>query len=232
MEMDSIAHNNLIPTKEKVERLSASEVYLLDSVGRRQYRVCGSVNTFSGSSCLYQAGYRTNHLFKGNCWLHETREGKAIWDIVIGGIDEKTVFGKYLINATCLTDDQLQDINADIIMLYALVGTLQDNRTVITVSDIEQIRKIIREIGKMKEIRGRLDRDMKLEVNTVRDFINRVFSIITGCLDKTSARRVMTQIMEKVVLPLGTGSKDLEDLKLELPNVKKQIASYAIKDKK
>lgn len=212
----------VLPTK--IERISSSEAYSIDGSGLRLQRICGSPNTSSGMPCRYEAGYRTNHLGKSYCWLHETAESKAVWDTILGGVDERTTLGKYLLKTTSLTEPQLKDVNSEIMLLYALVGSMNERGNLLPV-DIDLIRKIATDLGKLKEIRGKLEREMKLEMNTVKAFIDQVFSVIVGALDKTTARRVMTQIMERVILPLSTGD-DLSNRVEASDGVRKKIEVF------
>lgn len=198
------------PSKEtKVERVSTSEVYLVGSETGRYKRICGSTNTYTGSTCTYSAGYRTEHVGKGFCWLHETNESAAAWTLILRGDlnpDDKPLLN-YIQTLTSLSEKQLNDIDSDIMMLYSLAGSIQHNKINLTPGDIDLLRKVIVDISKMKELKSKIEKQAKFEVEGVKNFINRVFSVIVSQLDAGAARRIMNAIMERVILPMEAANE-------------------------
>lgn len=203
----------LVPHDARVERVTAIEVYLIRGSTRFK-RICGSNATYSGNVCTYDAGYRTDHPARGFCWLHETTASVAAWNqIVSQGDDNDRPLVRYLRNAASITPHQLRELDGDIMFLHALVGQAQDGKTILSSADLELIRKILADIVKAKETKAKIERDIKFEAESIKNFVNQVFSVVVSQLDPATARRIMNLVMDKVILPLEATDKISGDIK-------------------
>jgi len=202
------------PPEIRIERVSAVEVYLLSGTSRYK-RICGSTATYSGGVCIYEAGLRTNHLGKGFCHLHETNQSNAAWNLILRNeVDPETKpLLQYLQAAGGLSDSQLSDLTGEIQMLYSLIATVQHNKSILLPSDMDLIRKILGDLVKAKEVKSKIEKEVKFEVEGIKSFVNQVFSVIVAQLDAATARRVMNMIMEKVIMPLEATDKLSGDVK-------------------
>ena len=70
--------------------------------------------------------------------------------------------------------------------------------------DVEIILKITDKILKAKELRLKLNKELHLDANTVKSFVDQIFKIIVSSVAEDVAKRMLTEILENVITPFKT----------------------------
>ena len=218
------------------------EVYVVHNDGNHLKRICG-YKTSDESPCLNVAGHGTAHKEFGYCNVHDrkTRSSTKMWNLFA---DEKGLpknLGGLLQKAKELSDDDLSKMDNDIQLAYVLLAdTLSpiknnsngkkskeelDRR--LSIAEKDHALRILRFISEAKKNRQTMEREVKLDVTTVREFVTQVFKVIEQTVQGHKAKDVMDAIMNQVLLPLSTQKRiadsELADFSDITPKVLKGI---------
>jgi len=192
-----------------IEKVSPLEAYSLKENGERNRRICGAQRRGApqGWYCMRPAGSGTTHKGMGPCKFHDTEITKStntsLWYILNKGAGLPAVLGEYLENAENIQEDHLVKVDDDIKILYALQSFIL-SRDPLTNLDIDLVLKVSEKIFKAKELKKKLDKEVKLDTKTVKEFVNQIFSLIISNASQNVAKRIMTDILDKVVIPFNT----------------------------
>lgn len=217
--------------KDKIERAGKYEVYLLDEAGHRIKKICGYGGL--GNECRNSAGHGTVHKDYGYCKLHDKGGSGKFWVMFA---DEKKLpktMSDYLKKAEKLEQVDLIGIDNDIKYQYALLAQVLhredgDNRQV-TSKEIDQASKIGTRIVEMKKARHTLEREAKLDITSVKEFITQFFGILEGYVQGHVLRSVFNDIMERVVMPSSTQRRIVDASEVDFKELHEMSESLAQK---
>lgn len=189
------------PPLRILEIPEVSERWLVDEKGTKLRKVCGHWNSFSQRPCLFPAGFGTNHFGKGSCRKH-SRGG--LYNLILNaenGYPEK--LGELLSHVESLDEREIIPLENEIKILYALQQYVMSNTIdgVLNLDQIDIIRKITSDLVKTKAIKHKIQREMKLDNTTVKEFVNQIFKTISENIKGPESKRLMTEILNKVIIP-------------------------------
>jgi 2-hydroxy-3-keto-5-methylthiopentenyl-1-phosphate phosphatase len=120
-------------------------------------------------------------------------------------------------------------VDDDIKLLYSLQADLI-TRDPMTQSDLDMVVKITDRILKAKEMKRKLEKEVQLDTKTVKEFINQIFGLIVANASRNVAKSIMTEILDKVIIPFNTTNRITgEDFKYE-PEALEAITEKKEKD--
>ena len=119
---------------------------------------------------------------------------------------------EYFENAQIIEEKHLTSVDEDIKGMYALVSYVMQRRRdlenpeegYLTNQDIELVMKITDKIIKAKELRPKLKKEVSLDTTTVKAFVDQIFKIIMQNAAKNVGKRILTEIMDEVIVPFKT----------------------------
>tara|TARA_R110000851_G_scaffold73733_9_gene162645 strand:- start:138 stop:890 length:753 start_codon:yes stop_codon:yes gene_type:complete len=205
-------------TKPHVDKVSAYEVYLLDGKKKRKRRICGTQRNDmpAGYVCLKASGDGTDHPGYGQCTYHDRQltnpNNTGLWESLNREAGLPANLMEYFQNAEIVEEKHLTSVDEDIKGLYALVSyVMQRRRDVenpeegyITNQDIELVLKLTDKIIKAKELRPKLKKEVSLDTTTVKAFVDQIFKIIMQNAAKNVGKRILTEILDEVIVPFKT----------------------------
>lgn len=210
----------------KYKKVSPYEVYLIDKEGQPSKRICGVQrnNRPKGHLCHMDAGAGTSHPGVGPCSSHDRQitnpNNTSLWHRLNREHNLPSTLMEFLDNARDIEDRVLASIDDDIKFLYALQayflekkGQNADGKEVDLSSDnIELALKITDSIIKAKEKRVKIKKEIVLDATTVRAFIDQIFRIIMANTNKAHSRRILTEILDGVIMPFKQSGRISGDL--------------------
>jgi len=210
----------------KYKKVSPYEVYLLDEGGNPSKRICGVQrnNRPKGHLCHMDAGAGTNHPGVGPCSSHDRQlanpNNTSLWHKLNREHNLPSTLMEFLENAQDIEDRILASIDDDIKFLYALKayflekrGRNADGKEIDLSSDnIELALKITDTIIKAKEKRVKIKKEIVLDATTVRAFIDQIFRVIVANTNQAHSRRILTEILDGVILPFKQSGRISGDI--------------------
>lgn len=223
--------------KPKYKKVSPYEVYLLNDEGEPSKRICGVQrnNRPKGYLCHKDAGAGTSHTGTGPCSAHDRQitnpNNTGLWHRLNREHNLPSTLMEFIENASDLEDRVLTSIDDDIKFLYGLQayfiekkGLGKDGKESELSSDnIELILKISKEIIAAKEKRVKIKKEVVLDATTVRAFIDQIFKIIVANTNQAHSRRILTEIMDGVIVPFKDSGRISGEL--DFTNGTKKIAN-------
>lgn len=205
-------------TKPRVKKISPEEVYLTDDRGRKTRRICGvqKNNAPKGHICTNPPGAGTGHPGVGPCSYHDRQISNArntgLWQRLNKEAGLPSNLLELLENAEEIEDVHLTSVDDDIRNLYALQGIVLSKRktsedgeeSVLLNEDINLLTDITQKILKAKALRVKLQKEISLDVTTIKIFINEIFKIIVAETAESVSKRVLTAIVDGVIVPFRT----------------------------
>jgi len=206
--------NDKLEKQVEVEKVSSFESYVIEN-GVRTKRVCGRQrkNKPKGIVCLHPAGAHTVHPGYGQCSLHDnsiTNSNRTnVWALLNIEAGLPSTLKEVFENAQLIDDIHLSEVDDDIKMMYALVGDIvhKGEEVPLTSRDIDRVMGILGKIIKAKETRAKLNKEVKLDATTVKEFVNQIFEVVISLAPKDTARRILVQIMDEVIAPFKTAGR-------------------------
>ncbi len=211
-----------------VDQVSPHEVYLLDAKGKRARRICGAQRHKLpiGYVCLQIAGAGTEHPGEGACSAHDlyliNPNNTSLWNTMNRGKNLPANLMELMENAQLLEETHLSAIDEDIRMLYVLVQNTLDRNSIhvlnpdtgeqeLTFSmgshDTELVMKLLDKVIKAKQMKAQLHKELAMDSTMVKAFIDQIFKIIVTSVAPQQSRRVMEEILEKVIVPYRTKNR-------------------------
>ena len=205
-------------SKPKIKKISHYEIYLLDEKGKQTKRICGTQRNQmpSGYVCTNKAGDGTDHPGWGQCNYHDRQitnpNNTSLWLELNQRAGLPANLFEYYQNAEVVTEQHLSSVDDDIRALYALQTYVLSRRRdpdnedegYITNHDIDLVMKLTDKIMKAKEIRVKLNKEVSLDTTTVKAFVDQIFKIILANAAKNVGKRILSEILEEVIVPFKT----------------------------
>jgi len=205
-------------TKPKIDKVSPYEVYLLGDNNQRTRRICGTQRNSmpEGYVCLKPAGDGTDHPGYGQCTYHDRQitnpNNTGLWQNLNRQAGLPANLMEYFENAQIIEEKHLTSVDEDIKGMYALQSYVMQRRRdlenpeegYLTNQDIELVMKITDKIIKAKELRPKLKKEVSLDTTTVKAFVDQIFKIIMQNAAKNVGKRILTEIMDDVIVPFKT----------------------------
>lgn len=196
----------------EVDKVTAQEVYIIDEKGERGRRICGAQrkDAPAGFLCLRPAGANTQHPGWGCCNQHDTAltngNNTSLWATMNRGAGLPVNLAEFLENANHIDEKHMRLVDDDIKLLYSLQAELI-TRDPMTQSDLDMVVKITDRILKAKEMKRKLEKEVQLDTKTVKEFINQIFGLIVANASRNVAKSIMTEILDKVIIPFNTNNR-------------------------
>jgi hypothetical protein len=207
-----LAHSS----KPKVKKVTPYEVYLIDSKGRESKRICGTQRNSmpEGYYCVNASGEGTDHPGWGQCQYHDRQlsngQNTGLWLTLNRQAGLPANLLEYYQNAEVISEEHLSSVDDDIKALYALQTYIlsrrrdENNDGYITNQDIDLVMKLTDKIFKAKELRVKLNKEVSLDTTTVKAFVDQIFKIIMANAAKNVGKRILTEILDEVIVPFKT----------------------------
>lgn len=205
-----------------VEVVSQTEVYVVDKDGNRIKRICG-YKTADETPCLNPAGHGTVHRDFGYCKVHDrkTKGGSKMWGLFAEEKGLPKNLGGLFQRAKELEDEDLSKMDGDIQLAYVLLADtlspLKDNSNGkknkeeldrrLTIAEKDHALRILRFISEAKRNKSTMEKEVKLDITTVKDFVVQIFKVIEQTVQGHKAADVMNAILSQVLLPLKAQKK-------------------------
>lgn len=197
---------------DNVEVVSKNECWVLDESGNRRYRVCGAIRK-DGKRCLSPPGAGTSHVGVGRCLQHDLhKEGKGNWLEMTADLAKETKLGKMLKNSQDFEvriNDLTQEISFQqgLILWYVDYVMNRDEVPNFTKEDIRFLKELNIDMIRSKESAARIKGSTKLDLLTVRQFVDQIFSFLVTELSMISIKKevmvgLMKRMMEQVFAPM------------------------------
>tara|TARA_R100000458_G_scaffold59009_3_gene68400 strand:- start:943 stop:1680 length:738 start_codon:yes stop_codon:yes gene_type:complete len=196
----------------QVDIVSTHEVYIIDKNGERGRKICGAQrkDAPAGYVCLRPAGANTSHPGWSQCKQHDTAltngNNTSLWATMNRGAGLPVNLSEFLENTNHIEDKHMRMVDDDIKLLYALQAGLI-TRDPMTQSDLDMVVKITDRILKAKEMKRKLEKEVQLDTKTVKEFINQIFGLIVANASRNVAKSIMTEILDKVIIPFNTQNR-------------------------
>lgn len=225
----------IVEAAQKVEALGAvqilekpdiSETWIITKDGVHIRTICGH-KSIKGP-CLLPAGWGTDHKGKGKCKKH-TRS--LLYNPQLNkleGIPER--FGQLLEHVDTIEDGTLLNVDHEIKFLYAIqqyILTSSDSG-MLSSAQLEALQNITMDIVKTKSIKNKIQKQLKLDASSVKEFVKNIFEIIVQRVPGAEAQNILRDIYNNVIVPYRnsdkiTGSKF--DFKAEIDKTIKNAES-------
>ena len=205
-------------TKPRIKKVSVYECYLVDERGRKKRRICGTQRNRmpEGYVCTNNAGRGTDHPGIGPCEFHDRQisnpRNTGLWLRLNKEAGLPSNLLEFLESAEDIEETHLVNVDDDIKNLYALQAVVLSSRKasedgedgVLYSKDIDLLMSITDKILKAKALRVKLNKEMSLDITTIKLFVNQIFKIIVAETAETVSRRILTAIVDGVIVPFRT----------------------------
>lgn len=92
-------------------------------------------------------------------------------------------------------------VDTEIKMLYALQNYIMTMGEEMTLDQIETVRGITLDLVKAKGLKNKIQRELRLDATSVREFVQQIFEIIAGRIRGPEAKNLMNDILNQVIIP-------------------------------
>jgi hypothetical protein len=103
-----------------------------------------------------------------------------------------------------LEEKDMLDVDHEIKTLYALqqyIMTSPGSEQELSRPDIELLQELTMNIVKSKSIKNKIQREMRLDATSVKEFVSQVFNIIGKHVHGAELRNILTDIQNDVLVP-------------------------------
>ncbi|MFW9949859.1 MAG: hypothetical protein ACFFKA_07025, partial [Candidatus Thorarchaeota archaeon] len=157
--------------------------------------------------CLLPAGWGTNHTGKGKCRNHSR---SLLYNPHLNQLEGiPTRFAELLEHVDTIEDGILLNVDHEIKFLYALqqyLMTLGESNA-LSIATIELLRDLTIDIVKTKAIKNKIQKEVRLDHSTVKDFVKSIFDIIVQRVQGAEAQNILQDIYNKVIVPYQNNDK-------------------------
>jgi hypothetical protein len=192
-------------TAQILEKPEISETWIVTPDGVLLRKICGH-RSIKGI-CFLPSGYATNHIGKGNCKKHSRSLLYNPQLNALEGIPSR--FGELLAFVDTVEEDILLNVDHEIKFLYALqqnlLLTIQD--PLIPPALVVELRELTMDIVKTKAIKNKIQKEVRLDSSTVRDFVKNIMDIIVKRVPGAEAQNIMQDIFNNVIVPYKNSDK-------------------------
>jgi len=192
-------------TAQILEKPELSETWIVSSEGVMLRKICGH-RSIRGL-CFLPAGFSTNHIGKGKCKKHSR---SLLYNPQLNALEGMpTRFGQLLEYVDGIEEGTLLNVDHEIKFLYALqqyfLTSSDDDK--ITVQMVEILREITMDIVKTKAIKNKIQKEVRLDASTVRDFVKNIMDIIVKRIPGAEAQNILQDIYNNVIIPYKNTDK-------------------------
>jgi hypothetical protein len=174
--------------------------WLVSPEGTRLRRVCGHSTIYG--PCLLTAGWGTDRKGYGKC-RHHSR--KSLYNVSLSlshGLPSR--LGELLEATEQLEDSELTSVDTEIKLLYALQTYVMSIGPELTLDQIEILRGLATDLLKAKALKNKIQRELRLDATSVKEFVNQIFNIISARVRGPEAKNIMNDILNEVIIPFRT----------------------------
>lgn len=199
-----------------LEDPTISETWLITPEGTKIRKICGHGTT--NGVCLLPSGMGTEHFGKGRCKKHSR---SALYNPQLNQVEGlPTRFVELLHHVDTLEDTVLLNVDHEIKFLYTLqlmLTSMSSDGVNLPLEVIEKLQSLTMDIVKTKAIKNKIQREMRLDATSIKEFVGQIFKIITQRVPKNEAQNILTDIMNEVIIPyrnqarISGSSLDLKD---------------------
>jgi hypothetical protein len=224
----------------KSEYVSDKEIYLLTDTGGRKRKICGAKLKGLPKQfvCSNPAGAKTEHLGIGRCGYHE-RLGSGdvlqsrlnnLWSLLNTEKGMPSNLSEMIEHAKNIETKIMESVDPDIKILYSLLGFVlnKENRmqgVELTLADISQAERIVEKIAKIKYMRNQMEKETKLDTQTITTFVKTVFFEIRKFVTDQTAHQILASIMQNAVKPYKDENMSIQDAEFEIVDETKIVKS-------
>lgn len=184
-----------------------SETWLVSPEGLKIRKICGHTSDYSGI-CLLPSGLGTDHYGKGKCKRHAR---SVLYNPHLNQIEGlPTKFSQLLQHVDTLEETTLLNVDHEIKFLYALqlmLSTMSADGENLSLDVLEQLQSLTMDIVKTKAIKNKIQREMRLDASSVKEFVEQIFKIVARRVPKNEAQNIFTDIMNDVIIPYRNQAK-------------------------
>ncbi len=192
-----------------IERVSDTEVWLLDEEGTRNRRICGKIRTGIPETfpCTEDAGKGTKHEGAGYCETHDieiqlTPKSQNTYQALIDPERQSTLLD-YLNRTSQSESEHHTSVDSEIELLEALIANLVNNNTSnITFKNADDIAKVAQKLGNLKKIKIETLKKEKLDAEVIGRFLKSVLGIIKMHSSAQTAKLIIMDIITNVAVPM------------------------------
>lgn len=188
-----------------LEKPEISETWVVTPDGVMLRKICGH-RSIKGL-CFLPAGYSTDHIGKGKCKKHSRSLLYNPQLNALEGIPQR--FGELLSFVDGIEEGILLNVDHEIKFLYALQQYLliTSENNVILPQTIEALRELTMDIVKTKAVKNKIQKEVRLDASTVRDFVKNIMDIIVRRVPGAEAQNILQDIYNKVIVPYKNTDK-------------------------
>ena len=169
----------------KIEKVSDTEVWLLDKEGKRLERICGKTRPGIPDEfpCTEPAGKGTKHEGEGYCELHDidlqlVSKPRNTYEILIDPERKKSVLD-YLALSAQDNSEHHTSVDHEIELLESIIAKLLDtNKDTLTTRVADEIAKVVQKLGNLKKIKIDTLKKEKLDNEVIARFLKSILGII------------------------------------------------------
>jgi hypothetical protein len=177
-----------------------SETWLIDPSGIRLRKICGHASQYG--VCLLPSGLMTDHYGKGRCKKHSR---SALYNPQLNQVEGlPTRFIQLLQHVDTMEDTVLLNVDHEIKFFYTLqlmLTTMSPDGINLPIEVIEKLQSLTMDIVKTKAIKNKIQREMRLDASSIKEFIEQIFKIIVQRVPKPEAQNILQDIMNEVIVP-------------------------------
>lgn len=192
-------------TAQILEKPEISETWIVTPEGVMLRKICGH-RSIKGV-CFLPSGYSTDHVGKGKCKKHSRSLLYNPQLNALEGIPSR--FGELLSFVDGIEEGTLLSVDHEIKFLYALqqylLVTSEEDR--ILPQTIEVLQDITMNIVKTKAIKNKIQKEVRLDASTVRDFVKSIMDIIVRRVPGSEAQNILQDIFNNVIVPYKNSDK-------------------------
>lgn len=192
--LKNLGENSILEDREQ------STFWIVSKEGERIRAICGHRN--NKGICFRPAGWGTDHVGFSKCKDH--MRGSLYNSLLSAQHNYPTRLVELLEFTNDLEDRSLNSLDPEIKMLTALyqfVLTRPRDSEDMDVEEIDTIREIIKDLVKTKALRNKIQREMRLDASSVKEFVHQIFSVISYAVNPAVAKKIMEDINNKVLVP-------------------------------
>jgi hypothetical protein len=193
----------------KIEKVSDTEVWLLNEDGTRTRRICGKVRNGIPEEypCTEDAGKGTKHEGAGYCQEHDitieiSQKVRNTYSAIID-LDKKRSIMDYLSRSSQEETEHHTSVDSEIELLEALIAAiLEANKESITVKKADDIAKVAQKLGNLKKIKIEAMKKEKLDSEIVSRFLKQIMGVIKMHTSQQTTKNIIADIISQVVVPM------------------------------
>lgn len=192
-------------TAQILEKPDLSETWIVTPEGVMLRKICGH-RSIKGI-CFLPAGHSTNHTGKGKCKRHSR---SLLYNPQLNALEGiPTRFGELLSFVDNIEDGILLNVDHEIKFLYALQQNLllTVDAELIPPQVVEELRELTMDIVKTKAVKNKIQKEVRLDASTVRDFVKNIMDIIVRRVPGAESQNILQDIYNNVIVPYKNSDK-------------------------